>query len=94
MSAALFALGVWLSMRVVASLYRIIDLWYTIGTRWPGVVFRIVMWAAVTVAVALGLHGPHRTALLAGLVAFLLFYPCLYVLRNVSVKRPSADLRE
>jgi hypothetical protein len=88
MSAAVFALGVWLSMRLVAAFYRIIDLWYTIGTRWLGVTVGIVVWSGLTIAVALMLHGPHRAAFLAGLVSFVVFYPSLYVLRNVSVKRP------
>ncbi|HEY3120199.1 MAG TPA: hypothetical protein VGL15_06215 [Vicinamibacteria bacterium] len=90
MSVALFALGVWLSMRLVASLYRIIDLWYTIRTRWLGVTVRIVVWSGLTVAVALMLHGAHRAAFLAGLVSFVVFYPSLYVLRNVSVRKPAA----
>ncbi|HEY2941760.1 MAG TPA: hypothetical protein VGN09_04935 [Vicinamibacteria bacterium] len=89
MSAALFALGVWVSMRLLAALYRLIDLWYTIGTRWPGVAARIALWALVTTAIALGLAGPRRTAFLAGLIGFLAIYPCFYVMRNVAIRKPS-----
>jgi hypothetical protein len=88
MSAALFALGVWLSMRLVAAVYRVIDLWYTIASRWLGVAVRIAVWGAATTAIALFLRGPHRTAFLAGLVSFLVFYPSLYALRDVAIRRP------
>jgi hypothetical protein len=87
MSAILFALGVWVSMRLVAALYRVIDLWYTIRTRWPGVVARIALWALVITAMALGLTGPRRTAFLAGLIGFPVFYPSFYVLRNLSIRK-------
>jgi hypothetical protein len=88
MSAALFALGVWVSMRLVAALYRIVDLWYTIGTRWLGVSVGIVAWGAVTVAVALLLGGHERATFLTGLVSFLVFYPTVYLLRNLAVRKP------
>ena len=51
-SPALFLLGVYLSMRVLAALYRILDLWYTIGTAYPKVLQGILGWAGAAAAIA------------------------------------------
>ncbi len=68
-----FIAGILLSMRLVAALYRIIDLWYAIATEFPGVIGRILFWGAPTIALAVLLTG-SRVAFLWGLAAFPIFY--------------------
>ncbi len=76
-----FMLGVGLSIRMIAALYAIIDLWYGIGTLYPRVVRGILGWGVAIVAIGWLLNPPLRAAFAAGLLAFLLFYASLFVLR-------------
>ena len=78
---AAFALGVFLSIRMIASLYAIIDLWYAIGTAYPRVLRGILGWGAVILATGWLLERPYRMALAWGLLGFLVFYVSLYVIR-------------
>jgi hypothetical protein len=82
LQAAFLALGVCLSIRMIAALHRVADLWYTIGTAYPRVLRGIFAWAAAIAACAWLLKPPYRAAFTSGLLAFLLFYPSLYVLRH------------
>lgn len=81
LQVASFALGVYLSIRMIAALYAVIDLWYAIGIAYPGVIRGILGWGAAIPASAWLLDPPYRTALAWGLLAFLLFYLSLYVIR-------------
>lgn len=74
-NTAVFVLGMYLSVRVVAALYRIIDLWYTIGTAYPKVIRGIVGWVGLSIAIAALLGEHYRQAFAYGFVAFLIFYP-------------------
>lgn len=65
-------------MRLIAALYRIIDLWYTIGTAYPKVLRGILGWGGTTVAVAALVSGQHRPAFLWGLAAFVAFFLSFY----------------
>ncbi len=87
---AAFALGVWLSIRMIAALYRVLDLWYRIGTDYPRVIRGVVGWAATIAAIAWLLDATGRAALALGLVAFLVFYVSLFGLRHLLI----AALRE
>ena len=49
---AAFALGVCLSIRMIAALYAVIDLWYTIGKTYPGVLRGVLGWGAAIFASA------------------------------------------
>ena len=82
---AAFALGVYLSIRMIAALYRILDLWYRIGTDYPRVIRGVAGWALTIAAIAGLLDGPVRVAFASGLVAFLLFYLSLYGLRHLLI---------
>ncbi len=79
-STALFLLGVYLSIRVIAALYRILDLWYNIGTAYPQVLRGILGWAGTTVAIAVLVSDRRRPAFLWGLAGYVAFYLGGYVL--------------
>jgi len=85
---ALFLLGMYLSMRAIAAAYRVLDLWYAIGTGYPTVFRGLLGWGGTTIAIALLLGRHHRTALLCGLLAFLLFYLGLYGVRHLFLRKP------
>lgn len=82
---AVFGLGVYLSIRMIAALYAILDLWYRIGTDYPRVIRGIVGWALTIAAIAWLLEGTGRVAFASGLVAFLFFYLSLFLLRHLVV---------
>lgn len=82
---AVFALGVYLSIRMIAALYHVVDLWYRIGADYPRVVRGILGWAVTISAVSWLLDATARVALAAGLVAFLLFYLSLFGLRHLVI---------
>lgn len=86
---ALFLLGMYLSMRAIAASYRVLDLWYTIGTEYPTVFRGLLGWGGTTVAIAVLLGPHHRNAFLYGLLAFLLFYLGLYGVRHLFLRKPA-----
>lgn len=82
---AAFALGVYLSIRMIAALYAILDLWYRIGAEYPRVIRGVVGWAVTIAAIAWVLDATGRVAFASGLLAFLFFYLSLYGLRHLLV---------
>ena len=80
---AAFTLGVYLSIRMIAALYQVLDLWYRIGTDYPRVIRGVVGWAVTIAAIAWLLGPTGRTAFQSGLVAYLLFYLSLFGLRHL-----------
>lgn len=70
----LFLLGAYLSMRVIAALYRVLDLWYTIRAAWPQVLRGLVVWVGGTSAVGAALPGELRVAFVWGAAAFAGFF--------------------
>ena len=90
---AAFALGVYLSIRMIAALYQILDLWYRIGTDYPRVIRGVVGWALAIAAIAWLLDATGRVAFASGLVAFLLFYLSLFGPRHllIAALRDPAD---
>ncbi|MBI1968151.1 MAG: hypothetical protein HYS40_09185 [Gemmatimonadetes bacterium] len=87
---ALFLLGTYLSLRGIAACYRVLDVWYTIRTGYPRVLRGLLGWGGATVAIAALLGDHHRKAFLSGLVAYLLFYLSLYVLRSLFLRKPAS----
>ena len=85
--AVLFGWGVYLCLRLIAASYRVLDLWYTIRTAWPAVLGGIAVWGGAAAATATLLGGRHRTAVVLGLAAYLLFYLSLYGLRHLALGR-------
>lgn len=93
---ASFTLGVYLSIRMIAALYQILDLWHRIGTDYPRVIRGVLGWATMILVVARLLDASGRTAFAWGLGAFLLFYLSLFQLRHLlvlSLREPPEDLR-
>lgn len=86
---AVFVLGMYLSMRLIASLYGIIDLWYTIRTAYPKIIRGILGWGALTVAMDLLLESCYRPAFIWGLCAYVVFYAGFIWLNKLLVLRPS-----
>lgn len=84
---ALFLMGIHLSIRLIAALHRIIDLWYTIRSAWWKVCRGILEWGGGTVAIAALLPDRHRPAYLLGLAGYLLFYLGAFVLWHLIVPR-------
>lgn len=52
-AAISFSLGVYLSTRTVAALYRIIDLWYALAREWLSMARGILGWLGATAIAAL-----------------------------------------
>ena len=77
-AALLFVAGVLLGIRLLAGLYSVIDLWYTIRTAWPVVLRRIVAWTGATVVVLLLLGGGWRWWFVAGMTVSLLVHVGTY----------------
>lgn len=90
-----FALGIYLSIRMISALYGIIDLWYTIDTAYPRVAGRVLVWGGTIFAIVWALDRPYRTALVSGLLVFLLFYLSLFPLRHLLLRaqRRGSDVR-
>ena len=86
---ALFACGVYVSLRLIAASYRFLDLWYTIRTAWPRVAGAIAAWGGLAAALAAFLQDGRRTAFLAGMLSFLAFYLSLCVLRHLLLRKPA-----
>jgi len=84
---ALFLAGMCLSVQVIAALYGIIDLWYTIKTAYPKVIRGILVWCAVTIAVAWFLGDLYRPAFLWGLAVYVLVYLGSFIGQQLLVKR-------
>jgi len=85
-SVGLFAIGVYLSIRALAALYRIADLWYRIGTDWPRVARGIIGWVGTAIAVALLAKGGRRAAFLYGLAGYAVFHVVLHVAMRAYVR--------
>ena len=87
--AALFLCGAYLGMRSLAACYRILDLWYTIGTAYPRVVRGVLGWGGASALGAVLAGDLHRGAFLSGQGAFLIFYVSLFGLRHLVVRKPA-----
>src|SRR3990172_2657540 len=74
LDAVLIAIGVHVSIRTVAALYRIIDLWYTIRTAYPRVLGAIAVWTGMIFVLAAVLPDPRRAAFFWGFAGFVPFY--------------------
>lgn len=84
-AAVLFALGVYLSIRVLAAFYRIADLWYRIGTDWPRVAGGIAVWGGAALLIALA-AGQRRAAFVWGFATYAAFHALLHVATRVYVR--------
>ena len=68
-----FILGMYLSMRMIAAFYGIIDHWYRIRASYPKVIRGILVWGIITMCLAM-LLGDYLNAFLWGMVVFVLIH--------------------
>ncbi len=73
-----FLLGIHLSMTLVASCYRIIDLWYRIRDFVGQILLRITLVTALNVFFILWLEDSRQTAFISGQLFFLAFHVIIY----------------
>ncbi len=90
---AAFALGSYLAIRIIAALHGIVDVWHMIGQAWPRAVADVLVWGSMTGVIAWLMHGPYRSALVWGLLAYLAFYLSLLPLMHLYVARRRTDRR-
>ena len=69
-----FLLGVHLSVMLVASCYRMIDLWYRIGDFIFRILARIVVITALNAIFILSFQGDFKIALISGQLFFFAFH--------------------
>jgi len=85
LQVAAFALGTYLSIRMIAALHGPVDVWHMIGKAWPRAVADVLVWGVTIGVIAWLMHGPYRTALVWGLSAHLVFYLSLLPLMRLYV---------
>ena len=70
----LFLFGMCICVQLVAALYGIIDLWYTMRTAYPTVIRRILVWTLLGAAIAWLLGDGLRPAFIWGMAGYVGFY--------------------
>ena len=93
LQVAAFALGTYLSIRMIAALHGIADFWYMIDKAWPRVLGGVLAWGATMGVIAWLMDRPHQTAFVWGLLTYLLFYLSLLPLARLYVARRRTDRR-
>ena len=88
---AAFALGSYLSIRMIAALHGVVDVWHMIDKARARVVADVLAWGATTGVVTWLLHEPYRTALVWGLSVYLVFYLSLLPLARLYWMRRRTD---
>ena len=86
-----FALGSYLSIRMIAALHGPVDVWHIIGRTWPRVLADVLVWATAIAVIVWLMDEAYRTALVWGLSAYLVFYLGLLPLKRLHVARQRAD---
>ena len=69
-----FLFGMCICVQLVAALYGIIDLWYTIRTAYLTVIRRILFWVLLCAAIAWLLDDNLRSVFLWGLAGYVGFF--------------------
>ncbi len=93
LQVAAFALGTYLSIRMIAALHGIADFWYMIDKAWLRVSAGILAWGATIGVIAWLMDRPVQTAFIWGLLTYLLFYLSLLPLARRYVARRRTDWR-
>ncbi|WP_446008507.1 hypothetical protein [Candidatus Electrothrix sp.] len=79
-----FLLGMCVAVQVVAAFYRIIDLWYTISSKYPSVIKGLFFWGGISGLIALFVGQSLRPAFLWGMLFYLPFYLAnFYLLQGI-----------
>lgn len=85
----LFLLGMSLCVQLVAALYGIIDLWYTLRKAYIDISRRILTWGLLTAFIAWILGNELRPAFLWGCAAYILIYILGFLGHQILFKRNS-----
>lgn len=88
---AAFALGIYLSIRMIAALHGIADLWYMIGKVWLRVLAGVLAWGTAIGVIAWLMARPYQAAFAWGLLTYLVAYLSLQPLARLYVARRRAD---
>ena len=88
---AAFALGIYLSIRMIAALHGPVDVWHMIGKAWPRVLAEVIVCATAIAVIAWLMSGTYRTALVWGLSSYCVFYLSLLPLMRLYVARRRTD---
>ena len=75
-----FLLGFYLGQRLLAALYRTIDLWYAVESHWPRMLLGVLGWASAAALIFWLGSDRWRPALAWGMIVFLAFFLFNYVL--------------
>ncbi|MFC1532572.1 hypothetical protein ACFL7M_04280 [Thermodesulfobacteriota bacterium] len=86
-SIVVFLFGMFLAVQVVASLYGPVDYSYTIKTKLPEVILKILIWCGLSVFLAILLGDRYRPSFLWGLLAYAVFYSLSYPANKLMLKR-------
>ena len=81
-----FLLGIHLSMTLIASFYRIIDLWYRISDFLIQILIRITLVAVLNLVFILWLEDSRQTAFIYGQLFFMVFHIVIYWIGRVMVR--------
>lgn len=94
LQVAAFALGTYLSIRMIVALHGIADLWYMIDKAWPRVLAGVLAWGAVIGVIAWLMDRPYQAAFVWGLLIYLVFYLSLLPLVRLyfAVRRTDRDI--
>jgi len=83
LQVAAFALGTYLSIRMIVALHGIADLWYMIDKAWPRVLAGVFAWGATIAVIAWLMDRPYQRAFVWGLLTYLVFYLSLLPLARL-----------
>lgn len=73
-----FLLGLQLTMQLIASLYRIVDLWYRIGDFMLPIAWSVIFYTLSIIFIWCYLEGSKETAFLRGCIFFLCFHVSIF----------------
>ncbi len=91
LQVAAFALGSYLSIRMIAALHGPVDVWHMLDQAWPRAVAGVLVWGLTIGVIAWLMPRPYQTALVWGLLAYLVFYLSLLPLMRLYVARRRTD---
>jgi hypothetical protein len=80
-----FLLGIHLCMTLIASFYRIIDLWYRISDFLIQILIRITLVAVLNLIIFLMLEDSRQTAFIYGQLFFMVFHIAIYWIGRIMV---------
>lgn len=88
---AAFALGTYLSIRMIAALHGIADLWLMIDKAWVRVLAGVLAWGAAIGVIAWLMARPYQAAFIWGLLTYLVFYLSLLPLAGLYIAGRRTD---